>query len=214
MFIIENLKSFKKDNIRIITFLISLLLTAYHVYQYIDTTNPICFLRIGIYVVISLVILILGFSAMYFILIFLALITCYFNSFINFTQFFVLLLACRMYRRSEKWLLAIYVINESVALMIQGKEISHLLIHILTCVFFYLIYFYINKPKVLVLEKDEEEIIRQLADGKLQKEIDLYSKNIIKQKLDFAKVRNHVLSTDELVTLYRQSHPQSHTQSH
>lgn len=210
MFISDNIKTFKNDNIRIVTFLISLLLTGYHIFQYFSTSNSICFLRIAIYGIISLVILLLGFSAMYFILIFLALLTCYFNSFVNFTQFFVLLLACRMNRRSEKWLLAIYGINESIALMIQGKDISHLLIHLLTCVFFYLIYFFINKPKVLLLEKDEEEIIKQLAEGKLQKEIDLYSKNIIKQKLDFAKIRNHIISTDELVTLYKQSHPQSH----
>lgn len=111
MFIIENVKSFKNDNIRIVTFFISLLLTGYHVFQYIDTGNPICFLRIAIYGVISLAVLLLGFSAMYYILIFLALLTCYFNSFINFTQFFVLLLACRMNRNSEKWLLPIYCIN-------------------------------------------------------------------------------------------------------
>ena len=169
MFIIENVKSFKNENIRIVTFLISLLLTGYHVFQYIDTGNPICFLRIAIYGVISLAVLLLGFSAMYFILIFLALLTCYFNSFINFTQFFVLLLACRMYRKSENWLLALYALNESVALMIQGKNISHLIIHLLTCVFFYMIYFFINKPKVLDLKPDEEEIVKQLAAGKLQK---------------------------------------------
>lgn len=202
----DNIKSFRKDTVRIITFLISLLLTGYHVYQYIELQNPICFLRIGIYGFISLIILFLGFSAMYFILIFLALLTCYFNSFINFTQFFVLLLACRMNRKSEKWLLALYSINESVALMVQGKNISHLLIHLLTCVFFYLIYFYINKPKVLDLKEDEEEIVKQLAQGKLQKQIDLYSKNTIKDKLDHAVDRNHLLNSDELVFLYRQAH--------
>lgn len=206
MFIRNNLKSFKSDNIRIITFLISLLLTGYHIYQYILYENPLCFLRITIYGIISLIILSLGFGAMYFVLIFLALLTCYFNSFVNFTQFFVLLLACRMNRKSEVWLLVIYGINESIALMVQGKEISHLLIHLLTCIFFYLIYFYINKPKTLILEKDEEEIIKELASGKLQKEIDLFSKNIITQKLDHAKIRNNILSTDELVTLYKQSH--------
>lgn len=210
MRVIENIQAFKKDNIRIITFLISLLLTGYHIFQYFITGNGICFLRISIYLIISFVILFLGFNVMYFILIILALLTCYFNSFINFTQFFVLLMACRMNRRSEKWLLAIYGINESIALMVQGKDISHLLIHMLTCVFFYLIYFFINRPKVLDLKPDEEEIIKQLAAGKLQKEITLYSKNVIKDKLDHAKDRNHIIDTNELISLYRQSHLQSH----
>lgn len=203
----ENIKSFKNDTIRIITFLISLLLTGYHIFQYFTTGNEICFLRIAIYAIISLVILLLGFKVMYLILILLSLLTCYFNSFVNFTQFFVILMACRMNRRSEKWLLAIYGINESIALMIQGKDISHLLIHMLTCTFFYLIYFFINRPKILELKPDEEEIIKQLAAGKMQKEIDLYSKNVIKDKLDHAKDRNHIIDTNELISIYRQSHP-------
>lgn len=207
----SNIKNIKNDKIRLITFLITLTLLGYHIWQLIQFQNPNCIFRIAMYGVLAVSELLLGFSGMYFILIFMSLIASYFNSFVNYTQFFVLLLACRMNRKSEKWLLAIYGINESFALMFQSKDISHLLIHLLTCVFFYLIYFYINKPKVLELKPDEEEIIKQLAEGKLQKEIDLYSKNVIKEKLDHAKERNHVIDTNELITLYRQSHPQSHS---
>lgn len=202
----NNLHSFKNDIIRLLAFLTSVILCGYHVWQYIQFDSSICILRIAIYGVTSLTILLLGMKALYFILIILALLASYFNSFVNFTGFFVVLLACRMNRRSEYWLLTIYGINESVALMYQGKDISHLLIHLLTCLFFYVIYFYINKPKALELKEDEELIIKELAAGKLQKEIDIYSKNIIKEKLDHAKIRNHIASTEELVMIYKQSH--------
>lgn len=202
----NNLHSFKNDFIRVLAFLTSIALCGYHVWQYIQFDSPMCILRIVIYGITSLTILLLGMKALYFILIVLVLLASYFNSFVNFTGFFVVLLACRMNRRSEYWLLAIYGINESVALMYQGKDISHLLIHLLTCLFFYVIYFYVNKPKALELKEDEEAIIKELAAGKLQKEIDIYSKNIIKEKLDHAKVRNHIASTEELVMIYKQSH--------
>lgn len=205
----NNIKSFFSDNVRIIACLSSLALCGYHIYQYFLIGNNICFLRIAMYLILSLTIFMFSFKVMYLELIIMSLIASYFNSFINFTQFFVILLACRMYRKSENWLLALYALNESVALMVQGKNISHLIIHLLTCIFFYMIYFFINKPRVLDLKPDEEEIIKQLAAGKLQKQIDLYSKNIIKDKLDHAKDRNHIIDTDELVFLYKQSHPQS-----
>lgn len=205
----NKLKSLFSDNVRIIACLSSLALCGYHVYQYFLIGNNICFLRIAMYLILALTIFMFSFRIMYLELIIMALIASYFNSFINFTQFFVILLACRMYRKSENWLLALYALNESVALMIQGKNISHLIIHLLTCIFFYMIYFFINKPKVLDLKPDEEEIVKQLAAGKLQKQIDLYSKNIIKDKLDHAKDRNHIIDTDELVFLYKQSHSQS-----
>ena len=205
----NKLKSLFSDNVRIIACLSSLALCGYHVYQYFLIGNNICFLRIAMYFVLSLTIFMFSFKVMYLELIIMSLVASYFNSFINFTQFFVILLACRMYRKSEIWLLALYALNESVALMIQGKNISHLIIHLLTCIFFYMIYFFINKPKILDLKPDEEEIVKQLAAGKLQKQIDLYSKNIIKDKLDHAKDRNHIIDTDELVFIYKQSHSQS-----
>ena len=211
MSIKENVKTVFSDKVRFLILISTLLLTCYHIYQFFTTDNPICILRISIYVILSLIILLFNTKGMYFALIILSLVTSYFNSFVNFTQFFVLLIACRMNRKSEKWLLGVYALNESVALMLQNKDISHLIIHALTCFFFYMAYFYVNKPKKLVLLTDEEEIIKQLAEGKLQKEITLYSKNIIKEKLDHAKIRNHVIDTNELVTLYRQSHTQSHS---
>lgn len=202
----ENIKSFFTDKIRIVSFLLAIFLCAYHIWQYIESPMLHIMLRVIMYGVFSITILILGLKFLYSTLIIMSLIACYFNSFMNWTSFFVLLLACRMNRSSEKWLLPIYALNESFALIYQGKGIDELVIHIITAAFFYLIYFFINKPKQLILEPDEEEIVKQLANGKMQKEIDLYSKNIIKDKIDHALIRNHLIDKNELINLYRQSH--------
>lgn len=206
-----NIKSFFKDNLRIAIFLITIALTGYHCYEYFETGNSICFFRIGMYLLLAITTLISSLKVVYVVLIIMALVASYFNHFLNFTSFFVLLLACRMNRRSEGTLLIVYAVNEAIALHLKDCTIIDLLVHITTCAFFYLIYFFVNKPKVLELKEDEETIIKEMADGKLQKEITLYSKNIVKEKLDHAKIRNHLIDTNELITLYRQSHPQSHT---
>lgn len=117
-----NIKSFFSDNVRILICLTTLALCGYHIYQYITMDNPICILRIVMYGIISLSVFMLGLTSTYLVLIVLALISSYFNSFVNFTGFFVILLACRMNRRSEKWLLGIYAINESIALIFSIKK--------------------------------------------------------------------------------------------
>lgn len=205
----NNIKSFIHDNIRVATFVVTMLLCTYHIYEFIQIDNPICLLRVAMYFLLSLTVVMFNLEVVYIILIVMALIASHFNHFLNYTSFFVLLLACRMNRRSEKMLLLIYGVNEAIALHIQDRTIIDLLTHLTTCTFFYLIYFFVNRPKVLELKEDEEQIIKEMAEGKLQKEITLYSKNIVKEKLDHAKVRNKILSTDELITIYRQSHPQS-----
>ena len=210
MHIRDSLKSLKKDNVRIAILIVTILLCGYHIFEFLEIDNVVCLFRVGVYAILSLIIMFYNLKVMYVTLIIIALVASYFNHFLNFTSFFVLLLACRMYRKSETMLLVIYGINCSIAMFFQGRDIMDLLSHIGTCTFFYLIYFFLNRPKTLELKPDEEAIIQELAEGKLQKEITLYSKNIIKDKLDHAKDRNHIISTDELVTLYRQSHTQSH----
>lgn len=61
----------------------------------------------------------------------------------------------------------------------------------------------IKTMKPLNLEPDEEKIISELAKGKLQKEIDLFSHVTISKKLKEARERNNCISTDELVTKYK-----------
>lgn len=191
----------KKENIYII--IITFLLVGIHTVQYILSgySFPIL-LRVVMYAIFGLSVLFIGKKALYIDLIIFSLIAAYFNSFINFTSFFVILMSCRIYRQTESWVLMLYAINQSIAMMVQNYEISHLIIHFLTCAFFYIIYFYINKPKLLDLTEDERAILEEMKNGKLQKEITLFSKNIVTKKLQDAKTRNHIATTEELLAKY------------
>lgn len=198
----DNLLTLKSDKPRLVLSFLTLILATFHTCQFISSDyNLNCLLRICIYFANSVSIIFLGKKGLFFILIITSLIASYFNSFINFNSFFVVLLSCRLYRKTEKWVLLIYAANEILALLIQDKEITHLLIHFATCSFFYVIYFYVNDKK-LVLKPDEIKILEELREKKMLKCCDSFSKNILTQKLKSARERNHIDTNAELLAQY------------
>jgi hypothetical protein len=88
-----------------------------------------------------------------------------------------------------------------IALLVQDKEITHLLIHFATCAFFYVVYFYINDNK-LNLTEDEIKILEELKEKKMLKCCDSFSKNILTQKLKQARDRNGIDTNAELLARY------------
>lgn len=64
--------------------------------------------------------------------------------------------------------------------------------------------FSINKPTALNLTDDEKLILTELAKGKLQKEIGLFSEQTITHKVKSARERNLCNSTGELVEKFKQ----------
>ena len=201
MSVLENIKSLKTNKVRLLICIITFCLAISHLYQLIVSDNQICLLRIGIYIIGCFGVLLFGNKALFAILILTSLIASYFNSFINFNSFFVILLSCRLYRKTEKYLLIIYAINEILALIVQEKEITHLIIHFLTCSLFYLVYFYVNTP-ALKLTSDEIKILQELKQKKMLKCCDSFSKNILTQKLKTARERNEIDTTAELLAMF------------
>lgn len=197
------IKELLKNKDRLYLVIITLCLTAYHTWQYVMSGYRLnALLRVVMYLVFAVTTFFLGKKALYTNLIIFALVASYFNSFINFTSFFVILLSCRINRKTETKLLILYAVNESIALMIQHYEISHLIIHALTCLFFYQIYFYINKPAGLELTEDEIKILEELNEKKLMKACTSFSKNTMTQKLQEARKRNNISTNAELLAEY------------
>ena len=114
MHIRDSLKSLKKDNVSIASLIVTILLCGYHIFEFFEIDNVVCLFRVGVYAILSLIIMFYNLKVMYVTLIVIALVASYFNHFLNFTSFFVLLLACRMYRKSETMLLVIYGINTEI----------------------------------------------------------------------------------------------------
>ncbi|MBR6552702.1 MAG: hypothetical protein IKT89_07675 [Clostridia bacterium] len=198
----DNLVMLKTDKTRLLISVLTFCLAIFHSYQFVSSDyNLNCLLRICIYFTGSVSIAFFGRKALFVVLIITSLVASYFNSFVNFNSFFVILLSCKLYKKTEKYLLIIYVINEIIALIIQDKEITHLLIHFITCAFFYVIYFYVNDKK-LNLTDDEIKILEELREKKMLKCCDSFSKNILTQKLKQARDRNGIDTNAELLAQY------------
>lgn len=205
----NKLKDLKNDKFRIVICILSLLLGLFYFWQYYTLDfNYTVILRFLLSIIIIPLTIFCGKKAIYFLLLAYSLRIAYINSYNNYTSFFCLLLSCRiMNRKYESALMFIYIINEVIALMIQNCEIYHITIHILTCAFWYVIYFHQKYCKNIILDltDDEIKILEELAEGKFQKEIDFFNKNTISKKLKAAKKRNNCSSTNELLFKYRQS---------
>lgn len=198
----DNLVMLKTDKTRLLISVLTFCLAIFHSYQFVSSDyNLNCLLRVCIFFAGSVSIVFLGRQALFVVLIVTSLVASYFNSFVNFNSFFVVLLSCRLYRKTEKWVLFLYVINEMIALLVQDKEITHLLIHFATCAFFYVVYFYINDNK-LNLTEDEIKILEELKEKKMLKCCDSFSKNILTQKLKQARERNGIDTNAELLARY------------
>ena len=101
----------------------------------------------------------------------------------------------------------IYLANVVISFSLKRLDIVAFLIHIIYVFMFQIkmnYVFAINKPTVLNLTDDEKAILSELAKGKLQKEIDLFSEQTITHKLKNARERNMCNSTGELVEKFRQ----------
>lgn len=198
----DNLVMLKTDKTRLLISVLTFCLAIFHSYQFVSSDyNLNCLLRVCIFFTGSVSIVFLGRQALFVVLVVTSLVASYFNSFVNFNSFFVVLLSCRLYRKTEKWVLFLYVINETIALLVQDKEITHLLIHFVTCAFFYVVYFYVNDKK-LNLTEDEIKILEELKEKKMLKCCDSFSKNILTQKLKQARERNGIDTNAELLARY------------
>ena len=100
----------------------------------------------------------------------------------------------------------IYLVNVVISFSLKRLDIVAFLIHIVYIFMFQIkmnYVFAINKPDKLNLTDDEKAILSELAKGKLQKEIGLFSEQTITHKLKNARERNMCNSTAELLSKYK-----------
>lgn len=130
----------------------------------------------------------------------------YLNPYNNFTGFFCMLMSCRILHHNKNILIAVYCINQFLAMSIQNCCVAKFAIHFFSCAFWYLLYFYVSSQKIVMdLTKNEEKILLELSDGKMQKEIRGFNKNTITKSLKNARKKNGCKSTNELLFKFRKS---------
>lgn len=129
----------------------------------------------------------------------------YVNTFYNYCSIFLLLIAVGAFPKITKPAILIYLINVSVSFSLQLLLPFSFVIHIVYIILFYLCKTYVYKVNASVklsLTNDEKEILNELLNGKMQKEIELFSPQTITAKLKNARERNMCESTSELITIY------------
>ena len=130
----------------------------------------------------------------------------YINNFYNYATIFFMLVAIGADPKLKKVAPFIYITNVFVAFTLKRFGITPFSIHLVYCVMFYTkigYVFAIHKPEVLNLTQDEKLILEELAKGKMQKEIDLYSQQTISAKIKNSRERNLIETTADLVQKFK-----------
>lgn len=202
----------KSDRILFLIFCIHLLLAFFHFAYGFYTEHLQCYIRCGFCVFISactFLFLRKGFSLS--ILLY-AYTLLYFNNFYNYTSFLFVLFAIYCTPKIQSHALILYAMNVFIALAMKRCEIMTLGIHGLNCILFYFcakFVFEAATPKTLLLTDDERAVIKELAAGKLQKQIENPSQNTITKLLKNAMERNLCKTKTELIHRYLQENPEA-----
>lgn len=192
------------------TFYVCAVLLASHIYMLIDSGFKVEPAVRVIYCCIYFVAaIIFGRKCWDFQMLLIAFMILYCNKWNNYTSWVILLVvAYRHYHYRNFYILA-YIIAEVVCLAIRRRDIVHTCLHFTHCFCIYcllgLAKIQINSAKELVLTDAELVILRQLAAGKMKKEIKEYSKNTVTAKIKEACDRNKCLE-GELIWRFKQ-HP-------
>lgn len=187
-------------------FLLHLLLIALHFYEYkTSSIEYYWYLRAGGCGLISFFIFLFGRKGLAYGLLIFSCSLVYVNNFYNYATIFFMLIAIGANPKLKNIAPWVYLVNVVVSFSLKRLDIVAFLIHIVYVFMFQIkmnYVFAINKPTALNLTDDEKAILSELAKGKLQKEIDLFSEQTITHKLKNARERNMCNSTAELLSKY------------
>ena len=196
----------RNDKQLCIIFFLHLLLIGLHVYEnYVGNIEYHWYLRAGGCGLIDLGIFFFGRKGLAWSLMIFACTLVYINNFYNYATIFFMLVAMGADPKLKKVAPFIYLVNVFVAYTMKRLGITPFAIHLIYCVMFYTkinYVFAIHKPEKLNLTDSERQILDLKLQGKMQKEIDLYSPQTITAKMKSARERNLCETTEELMAKY------------
>ena len=205
---VTRIELLKNDKELCVIFFLHLLLIGLHFYEnYVGSIEYYWYLRAGGCGLIALCIFLFGRKGLAYALLIYSCTLIYVNNFYNYATIFFMLIACGANPKLKKVAPFIYITNVFVAFTLKRLGITPFSIHLVYCVMFYTkigYVFSIHKPEILNLTQDEKLILEELAKGKMQKEIDLYSQQTISGKLKNARERNLIETTSDLIIKYKE----------
>ena len=196
-----------RDKKLIYTIILAVLLAGLHAWQYVKSGHdPRALINLVMTALYIPAAFIFGLQALPYYLLSYCFIYLPFEEFDNYTSLFLLCSAISL-KKKLSYCFIPYVIEVITVYMINDFEISHVMISLLYVLFFWQVYVHIRDKQAdvepLDLKEEEIKILKELAQGKQQKEIDFYSHVTVSKKLKEARERNNCISTDELVTKYK-----------
>ncbi|SEP81332.1 hypothetical protein SAMN04487977_101503 [Treponema bryantii] len=196
----------KNDKQLALIMLLHIVLIGLHVYEWkVGDIEYYWYLRAGGCGLIALFIFLFGRKGLAWSLVIFACTLVYINNFYNYATIFFMLVAMGADPKLRKVAPWIYLVNVFVAYTMKRLGITPFAIHLIYCVMFYTkmnYVFAIHKPEKLNLTDSERQILDLKLQGKMQKEIDLYSPQTITAKMKSARERNLCETTEELMAKY------------
>ena len=196
----------KNDKQLALIMLLHIVLIGLHVYEWkVGDIEYYWYLRAGGCGLIALFIFLFGRKGLAWSLMIFACTLVYINNFYNYATIFFMLIAIGADPKLRKVAPWIYLVNVFVAYTMKRLGITPFMIHLIYCVMFYTkmnYVFAIHKPEKLNLTDSERQILDLKLQGKMQKEIDLYSPQTITAKMKSARERNLCETTEELMAKY------------
>ena len=196
----------KNDKQLALIMLLHIVLIGLHVYEWqVGDIEYYWYLRAGGCGLIALFIFLFGRKGLAWSLVIFACTLVYINNFYNYATIFFMLVAMGADPKLRKVAPWIYLVNVFVAYTMKRLGITPFMIHLIYCVMFYTkmnYVFAIHKPEKLNLTDSERQILDLKLQGKMQKEIDLYSPQTITAKMKSARERNLCETTEELMAKY------------
>ena len=196
----------KNDKQLLLIMVLHIVLIGLHVYEWkVGDIEYYWYLRAGGCALISLGIFLFGRKGLAWSLVVFACTLVYINNFYNYATIFFMLVAMGADPKLRKVAPWIYLVNVFVAYTMKRLGITPFMIHLIYCVMFYTkmnYVFAIHKPEKLNLTDSERQILDLKLQGKMQKEIDLYSPQTITAKMKSARERNLCETTEELMAKY------------
>lgn len=198
----------KNDKQLLLIMVLHIVLIGLHVYEWqVGDIEYYWYLRAGGCGLIALGIFFFGRKGLAWSLMIFACTLVYINNFYNYAPIFFMLVVIGADPKLKKVAPIVYLVNIFVAYTMKRLGITPFMIHLIYCVMFYTkinYVFAIHKPESLNLTEDEKKILEELAKGKLQKEIDLYSQQTISAKLKHTRERNLIETTADLVVKFKE----------
>ena len=196
----------KNDKQLTLIMLLHIVLIGLHVYEWkVGDIEYYWYLRAGGCGLIALFIFMFGRKGLAWSLMIFACTLVYINNFYNYATIFFMLVAMGADPKLRKVAPWIYLVNVFIAYTMKRLGITPFMIHLIYCVMFYTkmnYVFAIHKPEKLNLTDSERQILDLKLQGKMQKEIDLYSPQTITAKMKSARERNLCETTEELMAKY------------